>query len=111
MHPDAAKQAAQPHLSLSSFSAQAASREERNGGGDQVCLSGANARDHELQFGTTSTAGKGRGDSVQWVSSASYPVLCSESRFGAIRRPAARRRSASALPPSGLRFPSTTDPP
>jgi len=30
---------------------------------------------------------------------------------GPIRRPAARRSSASASPPSGLRFPSTTDPP
>jgi hypothetical protein len=30
---------------------------------------------------------------------------------GLIRRPAARRSSASASPPSGLRFPSTTDPP
>jgi hypothetical protein len=30
---------------------------------------------------------------------------------GPIRRPAARRSSASASPPCGLRFPSTTDPP
>ncbi len=31
--------------------------------------------------------------------------------FGPIQRPAARRSSASATPPCGLRFPSATDPP
>ena len=49
--------------------------------------------------------------SIQRDSSASYPVLYSGSRFGAIRRPAARRSSASTTPPCGLRFPSAMDPP
>jgi hypothetical protein len=111
MHPHAANPAAQPHLSLSVFSAAVASLEERNRGGERPSLSGSFASTCELRFGRASAAGKGRDDSVHWVSSASYPVLCSGSRFGAIRRPAARRRSASAAPPSGLRFPSTTDPP
>ena len=36
---------------------------------------------------------------------------CSVTASGSIRRPAARRSSASATPPCGLRFPSSTDPP
>jgi hypothetical protein len=31
--------------------------------------------------------------------------------FGPVQRPAARRSSASATPPSGLRFPPSADPP
>ena len=99
MHPHAANPAAQPHLSPSSFSVFAASREERNGGGEKPPSSGALATNDVLRFSRTSAAKKQCGDTVQWVPSASYPVLCSGSRFGAIRRPAARRRSASATPP------------
>ena len=39
------------------------------------------------------------------------PASCSVTASGSIRRPAARRSSASATPPCGLRFPSSTDPP
>ena len=83
MHPHAANPAAQPHLSLSIFSASAASREERNGGGVEPSFSGAAATSNELRFEQAFAAEKLWGDTVQWVSSASYPVLCSGSRFGA----------------------------
>ena len=99
MHPHAANQAAQPHLSLSIFSMPIASCEERNGGSEGPPVSEAVAKSNDLQFGRASGAEKRWDDTVQWVSSASYPVLCSGSRFGAIRRPAARRRSASLPAP------------
>ena len=99
MHPHAAHPAAQPHLSLSIFSASAASREGRNGGGEKPSLCGAFAITRELRSGLTSAAEKQWGDTVQWVPSASYPVLCSVTASGPNRRPAARRRSASATPP------------
>ena len=99
MHPHAANPAAQPHLSLSISSPSVASRDERNGGGDQPSHYGAFAIIGGLRLGRTSAAEKQRGDTVQWVSSASYPVLCSVTASGPNRRPAARRRSASATPP------------
>ena len=99
MHPHAAHPAAQPHLSLSIFSASAASHEESNGGGEEPCSSGAVATSNELRFTRTSAAETLWVDTVQWASSASYPVLCSVTASGPNRRPAARRRSASALPP------------
>ena len=83
MHPHVANPAAQPHLSLSIFSASAASREERNGGGVEPSFSGAAATSNELRFEQAFAAEKLWGDTVQWVSSASCPVLCSGSRFGA----------------------------
>lgn len=83
MHPYAANLAVQPHLSLNLFRASAASREERNGGGDQPFISGTSTSRHELRFGRASAAEKRWGDTVQRVPSASYPVLYSGSRFGA----------------------------
>ncbi len=82
MHPHAAHPAAQPHLSLSIFSASAASREESNGGGEKPSFSGAVAITSELRFARTSTAEMRRGDTVQRVPSASYPVLCSVTASG-----------------------------
>ena len=103
MHPHAANPAAQPHLSLSSFSTPISSCEERNGGSEKPSFWGAVVSTRGWQFGRASGAEKQWDDTVQWVSSASYPVLCSGSRFGTIRRPAARRRSASlAAPLRGL---------
>ena len=99
MHAHAANPAAQPHLPLSIFSAPAASREERNGSGDQPSFSGALASTRELRFGRPSAAEKQWGDKVQWESSVSYPVLCSVTASGPNRRPAARRRSASLAAP------------
>jgi hypothetical protein len=103
MPPYAADPAAQPHLSPSIFSVPAASRKQCKGGDEKPSLSGAFASTNELCLGRASTAEKQWGGMVQWGPSASYPVLCSGSRFGAIRRPAARRRSASpAAPFQGL---------
>src|SRR6202034_1299032 len=42
------------------------------------------------------------------VSAGMYSALCSVTASGPIRRPAAARSSASATPPSGLRFPFGT---
>ena len=99
----AANPAAQPLLSLSIFSAPAARREEHNGGGVKPSFCGAFADTGELRFGRLSAAEKQWDDTVQWVSSASYPVLYSVTASGPNRRPAARRRSASlAAPLRGL---------
>jgi hypothetical protein len=84
----AADMAAKPDLSLSIFSARIPSRKARNGGGERPSFSRALAR-LELRLGRTSAAEKQRRTSIRWASSASYPVFCSGSRFGAIRRPAA----------------------
>ena len=99
MHHHAAKTAATPHVSLNAFSAPSPSCEERNGGCDQPSFDGAIASRSGLRFERTSAAEWNESDSVQWVPSASYPVLCSGSRFGAFRRPAAWRRSAFSEPP------------
>ena len=88
MHHHAAKTAATPHVSLNAFSAPSPSYEERNGC-DQPSFDGAIASRSGLRFERTSAAEWNESDSVQWVPSASYPVLCSGSRFGPIRRPAA----------------------
>ena len=99
MHPYAATPAVQPYLSLNLFSASTASREERNGGGDQRSFSGTLAITRELRFARTSAAEKQWGDTIQRVPSASYPVLYSVTASGPNRRPAARRRSASLAAP------------
>ncbi len=99
MHPHAAHPAAQPHLSLSIFSASAASREECNGGGDQLSSYGAVASASELRFGRSSAAEQLWDDTVQRIPSASYPLLCPVTASGPNRRPAARRRSASLAAP------------
>jgi len=99
MHPHAANPAAKPYLSLSIFKAPTASCEKRNEGSDKPSSSGAVAQINELWVGRTPVAEMRWDDTVPWVSSVPYPVLCSGSRFGANRRPAARRRSASLSAP------------
>ena len=74
MHHHAPNPAAPPHLSLKAFSAPFESREERNGGGERPPSEGTLASGNELQFGRTSAAESHESDSVQWESSASYPV-------------------------------------
>src|SRR5580658_3656898 len=99
MHHHAAKMAATPHVSINAFSVPSPSCEERNGGFDKPSFRRVLASSLELWFGRTSAAEWNESDSVQWEPSASYPVLCSGSRFGAFRRPAARRHSASLSAP------------
>ena len=105
MHSHAANPAAQPDLSLSILSTSAASGEERNGGGDQPSLSGTAGSIRELQSGQTSATEKRWSDTVQGEPTASYPVLCSGSRFGAKPAPCG---SASFcfdyVAPAGSRF-------
>ena len=87
MHHHAVNPVAQPYLSLSIFSAPAASREERNGRCERPSYCGAFNSSLELRFGQTSAAELDECDSVQWESSASFPVLYSGSRFGAYPAP------------------------
>ena len=103
MHHHAANPAAQPHLSLSIFSAPTTSPEDRSGSSKKPSYCGAFTSSLELRLGRTSAAELDECDSVQGESSASYPVLCSVTASGPNRRPAARRRSASlAAPLRGL---------
>ena len=96
----AAVLAAQPHLSLSIFSRPSPSREERNGECEKPSLSGALASTLKRRsVGTSARQVRMRLTLVQWEPAVPFPVLCSGSRFGAIRRPAARRHSASLTAP------------
>jgi hypothetical protein len=85
----AANTAAQPNLRPNAFSAPRASRKERNAGGETPSFLRAFASNWKLRFGRTSAAEPRRVTSIHWASSVPYPVFCSGSRFGAIRRPAA----------------------
>ena len=107
----AANAAAQPHLRLSIFSAPALNREV----GDEPCETAVPFRtvasESSLPVGAGFATGIERVTSVQLLPSVPYPVLCPATASGLIWRPAARRRSASALRPYGLRFPAAPDPP
>ena len=83
MHHHAANTAAQPYLSLSIFSTPTTSPEDRSGSSERPSYCGAFTSSSELRFGRTSAAELDECDSVQWESSASFPVLYSGSRFGA----------------------------
>ena len=87
MHHHAANPAAQPYLSLSIFSAPTTSPEDRSGSSERPSYCGAFTSSLELRFGRTSGAELDECDSVQWESSASFPVLYSGSRFGAYPAP------------------------
>jgi hypothetical protein len=82
MHHHAVNPVAQPYLSLSIFSAPAASREERNGRCERPSYCGAFTSSLRLRFWRTSAAELDECDSVQWGSSASFPVLCSVTASG-----------------------------
>ena len=99
MHHPAPNPAAQPHLSLNSFNAPSASREESNGSGESPSFRGVFARSLELRLGRFSAAELHESDSVQGESAVSYPAFCAVTASGLNRRPAARRRSALARPP------------
>ena len=65
----------------------------------RASLLGTHASRDELRFGRTSAAEKHKSDAAQWESSVSYPAFCTVTASGPIRRPAARRRSASLSAP------------
>ena len=56
MHPHAPNPAAQPHLSLNTFSVPFLSREEYNGGGERPSFWGTLTSSDEPRFGQTSAA-------------------------------------------------------
>ena len=89
MHHHAPIPAAQPYLSLNAFSVLYLSCEERNGSGKKPSFRGTLVSSCEMRLGRTFAAEKREDDFGPEDSSASYPVLCSGSRFGPIRRPAA----------------------
>ena len=103
--------AAQPHLSPNAISAPSLSCEERNGSGAMPSFQGTLARNYELRFGRTSAAEKREDDFGPEGFIRLVSRLCTVTASGLIRRPAARRSSASTASPFGLRFPASPDPP
>ena len=99
MHHHAPIPAAQPHLSLNAFSVPSLSREERNGRSETPSYSGALASKVRSGLGELPQPRSERVTSVQWESAVSYPAFCTVTASGPIRRPAARRRSASLSAP------------
>jgi hypothetical protein len=111
MHPHAPIPAAKPHLSLNAFIAPSLSYEERNGSGERPSFCGTQAGSCELWFGRTSAAEKREDDFGPEGFIRLVSRLCTVTASGPIRRPAARRSSASTASPFGLRFPASPDPP
>ena len=99
MHHHAPIPAAQPHLCLNAVSVPSLSCEERNGSGERPSFTGALASRVRSGLSEHSQPRSESVTSVQWKSSVPYPAFCTVTASGPIRRPAARRRSALALPP------------
>ena len=95
----AAKSAALPHLTPRPLRALTSSLKTGNGSGEVPSFCGLFAAPLELGFGRTSAARAQIATLVPYGSAGSYPVLYSVTASGPNRRPAARRRSASATPP------------
>ena len=91
--------AAQSHLSPSAFSAQSMSCEERNGNGERPSFKGTLASEVRGDLFELPQPRNERVTSAQWEPSVPYPAFCTVTASGPYRRPAARRRSALALPP------------
>jgi hypothetical protein len=111
MHPHAPIPAAQPHLSLNAFIEPSLSGEDRNASSDRPSFYGTQASSTELRFGRTFAAEKREDDFGPEGFIRLVSRLCTVTASGPIRRPAARRSSASTASPFGLRFPSAMDPP
>ena len=111
MHPHAPIPAAQPHLSLNAFIESSLSGEERNSNSERPSFYGTQASSNELWFGRTSAAEKREADFGPEGFIRLVSRLCTVAASGPIRRPAARRSSASTPSPFGLRFPASPDPP
>jgi hypothetical protein len=99
MHHHAPISAAQPHLSLKHFSVSSLSRGEHSGSGEKPAFPGALASEVRSGLGELPQPRSERVTSVQRDSSVSYPAFCTVTASGPIRRPAARRRSASLSAP------------
>jgi hypothetical protein len=95
----AAKSAALPHLTPRPLPALTSTLKTGNGSGEMLSFRGPLAAPWELGFGRTSAARVQMATLVPYGSAVSYPVLYSVTASGPNRRPAARRRSASATPP------------
>ena len=111
MSPHAPNPAAQPHLSLNAFIEPSLSGEERNGSSVRPSITGTLASSFELGFGRTSAVEKRERDFGSEGFIRLVSRLCTVTASGPIRRPAARRSSASTPSPFGLRFPASPDPP
>ena len=99
MHHHAPNPAARPHLSLNAFSVPFLSREERYGSGERPPFPGTLANEVRGDLLELPQPRHERVTSVQWEPSVPYPAFCTVTASGPNRRPAARRRSALALPP------------
>ena len=91
--------AAQSHPYPDAFSVQSMSCEERNGNGERPSFKGTLASEVRGDLFELPQPRNERVTSVQWESSVPYPAFCTVTASGPNRRPAARRRSALALPP------------
>jgi hypothetical protein len=111
MHHHAPNPAAQPHLSLNAFIEPSLSCEERNSNSERPSFYGTQASSTELRFGRTFAAEKQEDDFGPEGFIRLVSRLCTVTASGPIRRPAARRSSASTASPFGLRFPASPDPP
>ncbi len=99
MLPHASIPAAQPHLSLKAFSVPSLSGEGRYGRSERPSFPGTLASRVRCGLGELLQPGSESATSVHWRSSVPYPAFCTVTAPGPNRRPAARRRSALALPP------------
>jgi hypothetical protein len=111
MHHLAPNPAAEPHLSLNTFIEPSLSGEEHNASGDRPSFYGTQASSTKLRFGRTFAAEKREADFGPEGFIRLVSRLCTVTASGPIRRPAARRSSASTPSPFGLRFPASPDPP
>ena len=111
MHHHAPIPVAKPYLSLNAFIIPSLRRKERNGSRERPSTTGTLASSFELGFGRTFAAEKRECDFGPEGFIRLVSRLCTVTASGLIRRPAARRSSASTASPFGLRFPASPDPP
>jgi hypothetical protein len=104
----AANPAAQPNSPLRALRMPFLSIERLNGACERPSFSGSCAAAEKLLLGRTSAAETRWGDCGPVGASASYPVLCSGSRSGPFRRPAALGLLLRVPRPCGVSVPPGT---